>query len=578
MARDYVAIARQYEADITAGKIAACKWVRQAVARNQRDLEKAAKPGAAYRFDAEAATRICAFVEMMPHILGDFAKPTITEDGTLVWATIALEPWQCWIFTTVYGWLRVKDGKRRFRIALILIPRKNSKSTMLAAASNYMVTADGEAGAKCYSAATTRDQAKIVAETAYEMASRLPEYRGFFGVKLGAKSKRTFGVPATASTMEPLSADAHTLDGLNVHFAAIDELHAHKTRHVWDVLDTATGARSQPLLFPISTAGIETAGICYELLTYLQKLLDQSLEDDTFFGVNYTIDDGDDVFAEATHRKANPNYGVSVKPDDLARKATKARASGAALNNFLTKHLNVWVRAESTWAPMEAWQQAGDRAISPDTLRTAPCWIGVDLAEIRDIAAVVLLFQVAPGKYAMSGRFYLPQQAIAKSPIAQYSGWVHDGYLTETDGDQADYQRIEDEIAADCASLNVQGICFDRALAAQMAQSLTRRLGTKPPVITVAQNVDVMNPAMQTVERWLLAGQLAHDANPVMTWMMSNIVVQRNYKDEVFPRKAGGKDSPNKIDGPVALFTAVSQAILQPPDTAPQLFFVGGRS
>lgn len=574
-ARDYVGLARQYEAHVLDGTVPVCAGVRKAIERNQRD-SKRAESGWLYRFDRAAAERVCAFVETMPHILGDFAKPMMREDGTLAWPTITLEPWQCWVLTTVFGWVRVADGKRRFRTALVLVPRKNAKSTLLAAVSNYMVTTDGEAGSKCYSAATTRDQAKIVAETAYEMAARLPQYREFYGIKLGAKTKHTFGVPATASTMEPLSADAHTLEGLNIHFCAVDELHAHRTRHVWDVVETATGARSQPLIFPISTAGVETGGICYELLTYLHRILDRTASDDTFFGVEYTIDTGDDPFAEATHRKANPNYGVSVKPDDLARKAMKARASSSALNNFLTKHLNVWVRSESTWLPAEAWHNCGDASLTPEQFKDYPAWIGVDLAEIRDIAATILLFEL-PDEFVAFGRFYLPEKTIQKSPVSQYSGWVRDKALIQTEGDQADYQRIEDDLVEWCQTFNVQKVCFDRALAAQMGQRLTTRLGVRPPVVTVSQTVDVMNPAMQICERLLLAGKLRHDANPCFTWMMANVVVQRNYRDEVFPRKAGGKDSPNKIDGPVALFTVISQASAKAVVTEPTMFFVGGK-
>lgn len=572
--RDYVGLALKYEADVLDGTTPACRSVRLACERSRRDRARAER-GWDFVFDRSTAERVCAFIETMPHILGEFAKPIVSADGAMMWPTVRLEPWQCWVFASVFGWLRVSDRKRRFRTAFLLVPRKNGKSSMLAAAANYMVTMDGEPGAKCYSVATTRDQAKAVAEPAYEMASRLPQYREFFGIKLGAKTRMQFAVPATASSMEPLSADAHTLDGLNIHFAAVDELHAHKTRHVWDVIETATGARSQPLVWPITTAGVSTVGVCYELLTYLEKLLDGALVDETFWGANYTIDAGDDPFDPATHRKANPNYGVSVKPDDLARKAAKARSSPAALNNFLTKHLNVWVRSESTWAPMEHWLKAGDAALTMEACKHLPCWVGVDLAEVKDIAAVVVVFKDGD-RVIVFGRYFLPSKAVQASPVAQMSGWVNEGFIDETEGEQADYELIEEHIEALCRTYQVQKVCFDRALSAQMGQSLVKRLGMKPEVLTVDQNVMVMNPAMQTVERLILSGKLRHDANPVMTWMMSNVVVQKNFKDEVFPRKAGGKDSPNKIDGPVALFTVIGQVVGEAQEAKPQLFFMGG--
>jgi phage terminase large subunit-like protein len=206
--------------------------------------------------------------------------------------------------------------------------------------------------------------------------------------------------------------------------------------------------------------------------------------------------------------------------------------------------------------------------LTVEAFQAAPCWIGVDLAEIRDIAALIALFKIDAEAYAAIGRFYLPHATIQRSPVAQYSGWVRSGHLIETDGDQADYARIEEDIVAWTQHLNVQEIDFDRALAAQMQQSLQKRLGARPPVITVTQSVTTMNPAMQCVERLVLKKGLQHDANPVMDWMISNVVVDRNYKDEIFPRKAGGKDSPNKIDGPVALFTCLSQAMIAVPPSA----------
>lgn len=567
--KDYVAIARQYEEDVLAGRVLACRRVWLACDRNRRDRERAEAhdSGFPYAFDRGAASRICLAAEQLPHIKGPKAVVVGKDDeGRAVWAAIVLEPWQIWVFTTIFGWLRL-DGRRRFRIAFVLTPRKNSKSTMGAIVALFMLTADGESGAECYSAATTRDQAKVVAEIAWEMARRSASFREYFVVRIGAKTMRTLEVPATASKFAPLSADANSLDGLNVSLAVIDELHAHKTRAVWDVLDTATGARLQPLLLPITTAGVEIGGICYEKLTYLEKILEGTLADETFFGINYTIDPGDDWRDEAAWRKANPNYGVSVQPDDLARKAAAAAHSPSGINNFLTKHLNVWVRAEATWMPMLEWIRCGEATLRLEDYATVPCWIGVDLAEVRDIAAVVAVFRPSPTTYVIFGRYYLPTRAVEQSPIAQYSGWVRSAHLIETDGDQADYQRIEDDIVAWCDRLNVREIDFDRALAAQMGQNLKRRLQPRMGrdaverfVLTVPQTVETMNPAMQTLERIVLSGDLAHDANPLLTWMFSNVVVERNYKDEIYPRKAGGKDSPNKIDGPVAILTAVSRA------------------
>jgi phage terminase large subunit-like protein len=594
--KDYIAIAAQYQTDVLSGAQPACKWVRLACERNRRDLDRQRSEAFQYYFDPEAGRRRCLMAEMLPHVKGP--KAIIIgqdDDGRPLWNPIVLEPWQCWILTTLFGWKRL-DGRRRFRVALSLIPRKNAKSTLAAIVVLGMLVDDGESGAECYSAATTRDQAKAIAEIAWEMARRSPGFREHFGVRLGSKTTLTLTVPDSGGKFAPLSADANSLDGLNVSLAAIDELHAHRTAAVWNVLDTATGARAQPLIFAITTAGVDIGGVCHQKLAYLEKVLDGVFVDESFFGINYTIDPGDDIRRVDVQRKANPNYGVSVDAEDLARKINASAASPADLNNLLTKHFNVWIRTESSWMSATQWQTCAkpqlaelapaDRAEALlQQYRDCPCWIGVDLAEVRDIAALFALFRTGADTYAAVGRFYLPAATIDQSPIAELSGWVREGFIIETPGDQADFARIEDDIIAWSERFpNLKEIDFDRALAAHMQQDLKRRLEPRMGkdaverfVVTVPQNVPEMDPAMKMTTRLVLGTKLVHDGNPAMAWMISNVVVERNYKDEIYPRKAGGKDSPNKIDGPVALWTAMSRAMRTPePEKEYQIFVVGG--
>lgn len=585
--RDYLALAAAYQAGVLDGSIPACKWVRLACQRNRRDLDKQETDGFPYRFDPQAAVRICHMAEMLPHTKGPKAFIVGKDDeGRAIWNPITLEPWQCWLLCTIFGWVRASDGLRRFRTAFTLIPRKNAKSTIAAVVVLYMLVADGESGAECYSAATTRDQAKVIAEIAWEMAKRSPQFRDYYGVRLGSKTTRTLEVPATASKFGPLSADASSLDGLNVSLAAIDEFHAHKTRGVYDVLDTATGARLQPLLFPITTAGVEIGGICHEKLQYLEKVLDGVVVDETFFGINWTIDAGDDIRDPLIQRKANPNYGVSVQPDDLARKVSEAQVSQSALNNVLTKHFNVWIRTESTWMGADTWQGCTRDGLTWELLKDHPCWIGVDLGEVRDFSAIVLVFKLPEERYAVLPSIYVPAAGVVQSPIAQLSGWVREEWVIETPGSEADYQRIEDDLVQWVERLQVQEIDFDRRSARLMIQKIKQRLESKvgrdkvdQMVLDIPQSVETFDPAMKVTERLVAGARLEHDGNPAMAWMISNVVVERNQKDEVYPRKAGGKDSHNKIDGPVACWTALSRA-MRVQDAAPQFqtLFFGGRA
>jgi phage terminase large subunit-like protein len=253
---------------------------------------------------------------------------------------------------------------------------------------------------------------------------------------------------------------------------------------------------------------------------------------------------------------------VSVRPDDLARLAHRAANSPAAISDFKTKRLNLWVSSASPWLVMDDWQACADSALGVGALADCPCWLGVDLAEVRDIAAVMVLAQLEDGRFAAWGRFFLPEDTVARSPVAQFGGWAHQGYLTVTPGGATDYQRIEDEILAIREQLpQLREIDFDRALAAQMAQRLQERLGDRPPVVTVDQAVATINPAMSWLEKRLIERTFVHDGNPVLTWMASNVVAVRNHKGELYPRKSGGKDSHNKIDGITALLTAASRAM-----------------
>jgi phage terminase large subunit-like protein len=576
--RDYVSLAADYQADVLAGRIAACQWVRYACARNRKDLDRQETPDFPFRFDPKAARKICQFAEMLPHIEGPKAKVLGTDDADRpIWNTIALEPWQCWVFTTLMGWRHTETGYRRFRVGLVLVPRGNGKSVMGAIVSLYMLTADGESGAQCYSAATTRDQAKIVAKTVWEMAKRSPRFCEYFGVKTGAKTTRVVEVPETASVFMPLSADANSLDGLNTHLGLIDELHAHKTRHVYDVIDTSLGKRPQSLLLAITTAGVEIGGICHEKLGYLEKVLDGTAVDEHFFGINYTIDEADLHRIQDTEiqRKANPNYGVSVEPDKLAQQIHASQFAQSALNNILTKHFNVWVRSEAGWMTNTTWQTCADLTLTLESLKAFPLYIGVDLGETRDPSSLALLFKTGLDTYAFIPRIYMPAEVVARSPIAELSGWVRIKDIIQTPGNEADYARISADLLELFRDYQVKEIDFDKRSARLMMQDLRAKLEpslgrdrVEKLVLDIPQSLDTMDPAMKTTEALVLGKKIRHDGNRAMGWMIGNIVVERDHKGQIYPRKAGGKDSHFKIDGAIALFTALSRA-MQPAERTP---------
>ena len=548
----YAALATKYAKSVASGDIIACRWVQQACQRQLNDLAKFKGKGSPYLFNPKLSFRdgrnfypadnLCAFIEHLPHVKGPLAGEPIK-----------LEPWQVFILTTVFGWVK-PDGKRRFRRSYIEVPRGNAKSTLSSAVALYMLAADGEGGAEVYSLATTRDQARIVFGDAQVMARKSPGFRSRFKVEVGAHNMH---VLASGSKFEALSAEGSTLDGLNIHFGCVDELHAHKTRTVYDVVETGTGKRDNSLLWVITTAGSNRAGICYEVRTFVTKLLEGVLDDDSQFGIIYGLDDGDDWTTEEALIKANPNWGISVRSEVLLPLQAKAMQLPSAVNNFKTKHLNEWVNADTAWMDMRAWDANADASLDLDAFAGRPCWIGLDLASKTDIAALVLVFEhpEIEGGYAVFGRYWLPEDTVSASENSQYAGWARSGRIIVTPGNVIDFGWIEGELVALASRFEVRAVAFDPFQATQLS---TRMLMEGLPMIEVRPTVLNFSEPMKSLEALVLQKKLQHDSDPVLTWMASNVVAHLDAKDNIYPRKERPE---NKIDGIVALIMALSRAI-----------------
>ena len=545
----HVDAATSYARSVASGDIPTSKWTRLACERQIKDLEREQGAAWPYRFDIERAERICEFIELLPHIKGKWAKER---------RLISLEPWQSFILTTVFGWVHIESGLRRFREGYIEVPRKNAKSTLSSGVALYMLCADGEQGAEIYSAATTRSQARIVFADARAMAERTPDLRTYCGVAI---LQHALTVAHTASSFMALAAEGSTLDGLNVHFAVIDELHAHKTRAVYDVIDTARGAREQSLLWNITTAGVDRSGICYERRSHATKVLGGQ-EDPALFGIIYTIDEDDDPHDPASWAKANPNWGVSVLTDDMEAASRKAKTMPSAMGNFLTKRLNVWVNADTAWMTMTSWDKCADASLDFERVKNMKCVVALDLASKVDVAAKVRLFHCEEtGLYYVKSNFYLPERAIAASGNSQYEGWQREGWLTVTPGDVTDFDQIELDLETDMSQFEIEEVAFDPWQATQLASHM---IDKGAPMVELRQTVQNMSEPMKQLEALVLQGKLVHDGNPVLAWMISNVVCHRDVKDNIYPRKERNE---NKIDGAVALIMALSRSIYSNPDT-----------
>lgn len=538
--KNYSEIARQYAIDVVAGKVSACKFVRLACQRHLDDLQKQGRGKWPYVFDEQRANRVCTFLEMLRHTKGKWARNN---------ERISLEPWQCFVVCVPFGWVYRETGLRRFRDVYIEVPRKNAKSTLVSGIALYMLVADNEPGAEVYAAATTHKQARLVFDDSRQMARKDSDFCRYFGVEV---QQHALIVEDTGSKYIPLSAEGSTLDGLNVHFAPIDELHAHKTRDVYDVIDSGRGSREQPMIFAITTAGTNRAGICYERRTHLVKVLNGVFEDESCFGVIYTIDDGDDWTDPTVWAKANPNYGISIFPDGMESAARYAMSMASKQPEFLTKRLNVWVNADSAWMDMRAWDACEDTSLQLEQFEGLECYIGLDLASKVDIAAKVYLFE-KEGIIYLFGSYWLPERAVENESNSQYQGWQRQGLLNVSPGEVTDYDDIEESIIQDQRRFDLLEVGFDPFQATQLSSHL---LEENVPMVEVKPTVLNFSEPMKQLEALVLSGRLRHNGCPVMTWMVSNVVCHTDAKDNIYPRKERPE---NKIDGVVAALTALNR-------------------
>ena len=547
--------ATQYARDVVEGRIKACKWVRLAGQRHLNDLARVEDGAWPYIFNPELtdaqdktyrpAERICLFAELMPHIKGDWAARQMR---------IKLEPWQIFILASVFGWVHRVTSKRRFRAADLFVPRKNAKSTLASIVGLFMLAVDEEFGAEVYSGATTQDQAMEVFRPSLLMARATPEFRQRYGVTVNASN---LSVAQTNSKFEPVIGKPG--DGASPSCAIVDEYHEHKTAELYETMQTGMGARSQPLMLGITTAGTDVSGPCYTHQVELQKILEGTIENDQRFGIIFTIDEGDDWTTEDALIKANPNFGVSVDIDFLKTQLRDAVSDPRKQNVFKTKHLNIWCAAASPWINLHNLQCAGDPSLTKEQFAGEECIIGLDLASKQDIASKLNIFKReidgADHYFAFSSN-YVPEAATQKPENAHYRGWVNSGHLIVTPGNMIDLEMIQEEIFADSETFAIREVAKDPWGGQQLGANLANQ-GIE--VVDVPQQTRYLSDPMKEIAALIDAGRFHHDGNPAFVWMMSNVEVFTDKNENIFPRKQRPQ---NKIDAAIALIVAMSRAVV----------------
>lgn len=500
-----------------------------------------------YWFDERAAANAVKFFEtFLVHIKGKWAD-----------TPLKLAPWQAdEIIRPLFGWKRA-NGTRKYRHCYIEVPRKNGKSTMLAGIGLLLLVGDNEPGAEIYSAAADQKQAGLVFEIAKQMVTRSSDL-----AEIAKPYRNSIAVGTTASSYHVLSADAYTKHGLHAHGILFDELHAQKTRDLWDVLQTSTGAREQPLDIAITTAGHDRHSICWEIHDYAIKVRDGVIDDPAFLPVIYAADEDDDWTSETVWRKANPNLGISLSLDYLKAECKKAQELPSYENTFRRLHLNQWTEQDVRWLSMEAWN-ACDKPLDLEFLKGRECYAGLDLSAKIDLSAFVLIFPLDDGEFALLPFFWVPREnahARETRDKVPYLQWAREGHITLTDGNVIDYEAIEAKICELAGTYQIKEIAFDP----WNAQATANRLANEGmTMVEFRQGFVSMSGPTKDFEVLIIGKKLIHGGHPVLKWNASNVAVKEDPAGNLKPNK---QKSTERIDGIVAAIMGLGRSLVSEDD------------
>ena len=416
---------------------------------------------------------------------------------------------------------------------------------------------DGEKGAEIYSAAADRDQATLIYEQAKGMVLQNPDLDN--KAKIYATSKT---IVVGSGSYRAISAEANTKHGYNSHLYIVDELHAQTNRELVDVLETSTGARSQPIKGSITTSDFDRESICNEKYDYACKVRDGIIDDPAFLPVIYGASKDDDWTDEKTWRKANPNLGVSVSLEYLKAQCKKAQEIPAYENTFKRLHLNIKTEQETRWLPMDKWDLCGG-AVDESVLAENGCYVGLDLATTKDLAGYVMANVDEDGVYHIIPRLFIPEEKAFEREHRDrvpYQTWVKQGYIFTTPGNSIDYDFIQAKLLEDLETFNLIELAFDPFNASQFILGLTNVGLPQDKLIQFRQGFMSMNEPSKEFERLIISEKLRHGNHPVMRWAASNVAIKTDPAANIKPVKPDGKN-PNKIDPIVMTIMAIGRAM-----------------
>lgn len=534
----------EYAQLVLDGELPAGPYVIWACERHMMDLRRDD-----IYLDLAAVWKRIDFFRLLKHYKGEFYGQAFE-----------LAAWQMFRVGSVYGWKRKDNDRRRFRVAYTEMPRKNGKTTEMAGIGLGGLLIDGEAGAEVYAVATKKDQAKIVWGDAKHMTEATPGLR---------KRLRTFVTSIVyekaASRFMPLGRDSQTLDGLNPSLGLYDEFHAWRDVELRGKIRQGMGARREPLEWIVTTAGTDVETPCYELREHALRVLNPELPDfvdDSLFAYIACPFENDDPGDVATWARANPNLGISKSVESIEELWKVAQMMPSELNDFLVYQLNIWTNSTTGWLPLDAWKACGQAPVDPDALRGRRCYAGLDLAQVNDLSALVLIFPDEP-VWTVLPFFWCPQEDIrrrAQLDKVPYDEWSRDGHIMATPGNATDYAFIEAKILELAEIYDIAELLFDRWSSHQMVQRL---IDEGVNCVPYGQGFKDSSPALKEIERRLIGSGLSHGAHPILRWNANNAAVIRDPAGNI---KLSKKDPRKRIDGLAAMANAVGGILLNRPN------------
>lgn len=531
----------QYAQDVINNKFPVGKYERLSIERYYSDLKNPA-----YYFDWDAVLNMLVFISLhCKH-----------SKGSLAGKNVKLEPWQSFILANIYGFKKKTNNRRKYRKVLIEVARKNGKTTLLAGIALYhLLELDGEVGAEVYSIATKVEQSKI----SWNIAKAMTNQDDFLTNRIiVAQNKLTY----KNSIFSPLASESKTSDGLNPSITIADEIHAFEDGDMVDVMATGMGARENPLLFQITTAGFDMNGYGYKEHEYATSVLQGSIEDESYFAIIYALDEADDYKDKTLWRKANPNLNVSVYPEFLESSLNEASSSPAKLNSFKVKNLCLWQNATSRWIDFSIWEK-NTETFDASSLNGALCYGGIDLSTNLDLTALVLNFppQKEGDKHKKLYHFWLPEENIVekeRQDKVPYRHWAEQGYLTLTDGAVIDYSVVAEKIKKYINLYNIQLISADKWRLLDLVRLMPEY---EDLFVEFSQGLRAMSPASLEYERLIKQGKFATNNNPIINWMISNAEIKLDENSNIKVVKPKRDRTGKRIDGVIADIMATYTAI-----------------